>query len=386
MIFLEDKCYVDKGIEPENRSNLMEFNNIASNIENFKDYGYYDYMITSKAGNNFFSLFEYKSEEEKEKKCLYLKQQYQKECINIIENLGNNTYADEQIILNYLEYIRLCGMYENYSLSNYELENKDVDKDYLHAKRLLYSWISQCRYNIALFGKGVCYSQAKFLSDLLANSNLSKAEYQMVYTFDTTAGMQSHEVCGMEKANSSLSDDDYCVIALDPTIYNGTIKSIKTGFLHGFPKHDVIQEIDFNDEDILKARKNVLDYCSKKYDMQNLLIELGINNELSDDEKLHLILEYLENNVVSIEYYISACSVEYQNREFEIGKLFELLCYSAGLEYEMVGNGKRSNTVYNVKIGDKNIKIDFIEILSNKKLNKGKSGNAYVKRLGEFEY
>lgn len=385
MAFLEDKCYVEAGVQSEFESTLIDFNNIANDIESFKNYGYYDYMTASEAGSNFFSLFECQSKEEKEKNCLYLKQSYEKECLNIIEHLGNDTYTDEEKILNYLEYIRLCGMYENYSLSNYELENPEADKDYLYRKKAFYPSISQCRYNIALFGKGVCYSQSRFLADLLANSNLLKSEYQRVFSFVTPGGnVELHEICGMDKENSSLEDEDYCTITLDPTIYDGTIKSMKTGFSYGFSKNNIIQEIDFDEEDILKARKRVLDYCSKKYDMKNLLIELGIHDGLSDDEKLKLILEYLENNIVSLEYYISVCSVEYQNREFEIGKLFELLCYSSGLKYKMISNGKRSNTIYNVKIEDKNIKIDFIEFLSNQKANRGKSDNIYVKKLSEY--
>ena len=81
----------------------------------------------------------------------YMYAKLKKELEDVVSTLGCEHFSLEEKIINFLEYIRLNGMYES-----------------IGEKAAI---LSQEAINIALLGKGVCNSQSKFLELLLLSSN-----------------------------------------------------------------------------------------------------------------------------------------------------------------------------------------------------------------------
>ena len=118
------------------------------------------YMESSTASKSFFDNTDVDD----------LMSKYEEELIRVSEALGNSTFSSKQKMLNFLEYIRMSGMYENIDMRKFLMPQT-------------VSAISQSGINVALLGKGVCASQASFLRDLLITSG-EDAITRKVYFID----------------------------------------------------------------------------------------------------------------------------------------------------------------------------------------------------------
>ena len=94
------------------------------------------YMESSTASKNFFDNVDVDD----------LMAKYEEELIRVSKALGNSTFPSKQKMLNFLEYIRINGMYENIDMRDFFMPQTVAA-------------ISQSGINIALLGKGVCASQ-----------------------------------------------------------------------------------------------------------------------------------------------------------------------------------------------------------------------------------
>lgn len=146
------------------------------------------YMESSTASKSFFDNVDVDD----------LMAKYEKELIRVSETLGNSTFSSKQKMFNFLEYIRMNGMYENIDMSKFFVPGT-------------VSAISQSGINIALLGKGVCASQASFLRDLLITSG-EDAMTRTVYFIDENGMTEDQHL-----VTHACSSEDGTNFFLDPT-------------------------------------------------------------------------------------------------------------------------------------------------------------------------
>lgn len=265
---------------------------------------------------------------------------------DIISNLGNDNYSDEEKILNYLEYIRLCGMYEN--IANFD-EYKDMFGNSIVSK------ISQTPLNIILLGKGVCASQAKALEYLINFSNID--EFDKCSEFSIIIGGEMHSIVGAE----IIKNEPETLTTFDPTTYLGTLESLQYGFNHSKIQCAISNEYFKVDENqIKKSRETVLKYLVNKYDIKNLLSQIKGFENASVSSKVNLIENYIMKNTV-VDNLLEFGSICLKDKEIENGKMFEIMCFAAGIPVDFICKDKKSETVYYVKCGDQIKEIDFKE-------------------------
>ena len=275
---------------------------------------------------------------------------------DIISNLGNDNYTDEEKILNYLEYIRLCGMYEN--IANFD-EYRDMFGNALISK------ISQTPLNIILLGKGVCASQAKALEYLINFSNIDK--FDNCSETSIFIGKDMHSIVGAE----IIKNEPETLTTFDPTTYLGTLESLQYGFKHSKIQFKTSNEyFKVNESQIKKSRETVLKYLVNKYDIKSLLSQIDGFENASVLGKVNLIENYIMKNTV-VDDLLEFGSISLKDKEIENGKMFEIMCFAAGIPVEFTCEDKKSETVYYVRCDGQIKEINFKEkyMLAKEQLN-----------------
>jgi len=271
------------------------------------------YMNASTASKEFFSNL---NEED-------LLVKYEEELARVTEVLGNSGFSCNQKILNFLEYIRLNGMYENIDINTFPMP-KHV------------AAISKSGLNVALLGKGVCASQASFLRDLLITSGELSRTSQI--SFINNEGISEDEHLIAYTTNSE--NETYF---LDPTWYNGTVKSIE-GSLNSarIPEEtrNQLTPLNVTQEEIEEARSNALEYLIERYQIRDLSEQLEIK-EVSDLEKQIRILAFIEKNIAPASEKLKCRSVVIGEREIEVGKLLELFYKANDIPYTLQCSGDK---------------------------------------------
>lgn len=279
---------------------------------------YISYMEASTASKAFFSA------DPKE-----LVKKYFAEIESISSYLGDESFSKKQKILNFMEYIRMSGMYENLPKSSVQ-------------NQVAYPRISQSGLSIAILGKGVCKSQAEFLSHLLIASDMEAYNYQVqFYDRETGNYIDSHEVVTAE-----ISDDEN--FFLDPTWYNGSSESLRGSF----DKVDFTEErkktlsiLDTTAQEIEEARENVQNYLIRRYGIEEISQQLGLDS-CGDLEKQMRILTFMEKNLAPTNQELSIRSVVMGSHELEVGKLLELFYKANRIPYRILFEEDRLNTIY----------------------------------------
>lgn len=282
-----------------------------------------NYMDASSASQTFFSTLNEET----------LAFKYDTELGRICNALGNSSFSFDEKVLNFLEYIRLCGMYENLSRNKFFLHGMLED-------------LSKTGINIALLGKGVCSSQANFLRDLLLKSG-ENANSNKLYFFDKNGNVEdTHFVTYVfSKRQDSL-------LFLDPTWYNGTLKSISGSFDSACRIDDTnapLSLLDVNQEQILSARNTVLDYLINRFGIQDISRQLGIANATDLDKQIRM-LAFMERNLAPATESLSCRSVVLYNREIECGKLLEMFYRANNIPYLLNCSGDKSESSYTTSI------------------------------------
>ena len=236
------------------------------------------YMESSTASKSFFDNTDVDD----------LMSKYEEELIRVSEILGNSTFSSKQKMLNFFEYIRMSGMYENIDMSKFFIPGT-------------VSAISQSGINIALLGKGVCASQASFLRDLLITSG-EDAITKKVYFIDEDGMIEDQHL-----VTYACSSNDGANFFLDPTWYNGTINSLEGSFnsadipalLEDLDKEEVIKLFRILPKEQAGEAFSYMDPYMKEKLIQDLTdAELkNILDELFMDDTVDLI-EEMPSNVV----------------------------------------------------------------------------------------
>lgn len=283
---------------------------------------YINYMDASSASKAFFSA------EPKE-----LVEKYFEEIESVSSYLGDESYSQKQKILNFMEYIRISGMYEN--LSSGSVQNQQV-----------YPSISQSGLSIAILGKGVCTSQAEFLSHLLIASDMEAYHYQVQFhDKETGKYIDSHEVVTAEVLDTGN-------FFLDPTFYNGSLESLRGSFdMADFTeeRRNTLSILDVTEQEIEEARETAQNYLIKRYGIKEISQQLGLES-CGDLEKQMRILTFMEKNLAPTNQELAIRSVVMGSHELEVGKLLELFYKANGIPYKMQFDEGKQNTIYTTMI------------------------------------
>ena len=277
------------------------------------------YMESSTASKNFFDNVDVDD----------LMAKYEEELIRVSKALGNSTFPSKQKMLNFLEYIRINGMYENIDMRNFFMPQTVAA-------------ISQSGINIALLGKGVCASQARFLRDLLLTSG-EEAITKKVYFIDEDGIIEDQHL--VTYACSSNTGTNFF---LDPTWYNGTINSLEGSFNSAdiSEQHrSLLSILDVTQEEIESARNKVQEYLIERFQIKDISTQLGID-KASDLDKQIRMLTFMEKHLSPASGSLNCRSVVLGDREIECGKLLELFYKANNIPYILKCSGDKYNSAY----------------------------------------
>ncbi len=277
------------------------------------------YMESSTASKNFFDNVDVDD----------LMAKYEEELIRVSEALGDSTFSSKQKMLNFLEYIRINGMYENIDMRNFFMPQTVAT-------------ISQSGINIALLGKGVCASQAKFLRDLLLTSG-EEAITKKVYFIDEDGIIEDQHL-----VTYACSSNNGTNFFLDPTWYNGTINSLEGSFNSAdiSERHrSLLSILDVTQEEIESARSKVQEYLIERFQIKDISTQLGID-KASDLDKQIRMLTFMEKYLSPASESLNCRSVVLGDREIECGKLLELFYKANNIPYILKCSGDKYNSAY----------------------------------------
>lgn len=285
-----------------------------------------DYINYSKASKKFYEMSDFN-----ELKAFYL------------HDIQTTTSAFKQlnkkeIMIAYMELIRLSVMYENIGEKA--------------------SLLSQTGLNASLLGKGVCDSQAKYLCNLLLASNI-KAIARKIYEKG-----HNHTV-----VIAQLGDKN---ILLDPTNYDGN----KNVFIKGTEVYkmyfgdDELSSLEVNYDEIIFARKITMRHLVKKFKIDELSTKLQLDT-LDYDEKVIKIINFIQDNLISkVSDNMETRGVEFNDREFDPGKLIELLFFANQMDYNLIPTGRgKANNYLSLKLFDQDIVMNPQGISENHQYN-----------------
>ena len=254
---------------------------------------------------------------------------YEEELIRVSKALGNSTFPSKQKMLNFLEYIRINGMYENIDMRNFFMPQTVAA-------------ISQSGINIALLGKGVCASQARFLRDLLLTSG-EEAITKKVYFIDEDGIIEDQHL-----VTYACSSNNGTNFFLDPTWYNGTINSLEGSFNSAdiSEQHrSLLSILDVTQEEIESARNKVQEYLIERFQIKDISTQLGID-KASDLDKQIRMLTFMEKHLSPASGSLNCRSVVLGDREIECGKLLELFYKANNIPYILKCSGDKYNSAY----------------------------------------
>lgn len=277
------------------------------------------YMESSTASKNFFDNVDVDD----------LMAKYEEELIRVSKALGNSTFPSKQKMLNFLEYIRINGMYENIDM-----------RDFFWSQTV--AAISQSGINIALLGKGVCASQARFLRDLLLTSG-EEAITKKVYFIDEDGIIEDQHL-----VTYACSSNNGTNFFLDPTWYNGTINSLEGSFNSAdiSEQHrSLLSILDVTQEEIESARNKVQEYLIERFQIKDISTQLGID-KASDLDKQIRMLTFMEKHLSPASGSLNCRSIVLGDREIECGKLLELFYKANNIPYILKCSGDKYNSAY----------------------------------------
>lgn len=285
-----------------------------------------DYINYSKASKKFYEMSDFN-----ELKAFYL------------HDIQTTTSAFKQlnkkeIMIAYMELIRLSVMYENIGEKA--------------------SLLSQTGLNASLLGKGVCDSQAKYLCNLLLASNI-KSIARKIYEKG-----HNHTV-----VIAQLGDKN---ILLDPTNYDGN----KNVFIKGTEVYkmyfgdDELSSLEVNYDEILSARKITMKHLVEKFKINELSTKLQLDT-LDHDEKVIKIINFIQDNLIpKVSDNRETRGVEFNDREFDPGKLIELLFFANQMDYNLIPTGRgKANNYLSLKLFDQDMVMNTQGISENHQYN-----------------
>lgn len=271
----------------------------------------------------------------------YMYTKLKKELQDVVYTLGDENFSLEEKVLNFLEYIRLNGMYESIG------EKAAV--------------LSQEAINIALLGKGVCNSQSRFL-ELLFIASHEEANILRIRKFE-----ESQDIYSEHQVTVVKFDKDKFYF-LDPTSYNGKLSSMRyklsdKNFYNGKPNG--LYDFYVSEEKINESRKNVYEYLIERYNIKGISERLHME-DLTDLEKQATIITYLESILVPVTEKVNFRSIILDGKEIEVSKALELFYYANHIEFTPIFGKPKYNCMFLIKINDKEAAINPPTLFSKK--------------------
>lgn len=266
---------------------------------------------------------------------------YEKNLEHIVGMIYNENFSKKQNVLNVLEYMRIMTMYENVK------QKTSADKEIMD--------LSRYPLFLSVFGKGFCYSQAKFARDILLHMGLRAGDFDIdIYKYNS-----KWLKTGIPHQDTSVEiDNEYYTI--DPTEYDGTLDGMQ------FKVHPqnakkiralkVRTDFSATQEEIKESRNFVLSKLVKELGIDKISKELKLENK-KDLQKQCTIMAFVEsrlNLTKNLETHMSSANLNGIN--LEVGKLIELFFYQNNINYDIeCRKNNRKNTMYNTKIGKSNV-------------------------------
>ncbi len=263
----------------------------------------------------------------------YMYAKLKKELQDIVYTLGDEHYSLEEKVLNFLEYIRINGMYES-------IGEKAAS-------------LSQEAINIALLGKGACNSQSRFLEMLLIASNEESNVLRI-------KGIAENQEVSLEHQVTVVKFDKDKYYFLDPTVYNGRLSSMHyklsdENFYNGKPNE--LCDFYVSEEKVNKSRKKVYEYLIERYHIKGISEQLHME-DLTDLEKQATIITYLESILVPAIEKVNFRSIVLDGKEMEVSKALELFYYANDIKFIPIFGKPKYHCMFLIKIDDKEAVIN----------------------------
>ncbi|MEG1457589.1 MAG: hypothetical protein RR984_01370 [Bacilli bacterium] len=283
--------------------------------------------------SKYYSYFDFSDHNRDEVISLYVM-----ELKKIISEFGNDSFSDDEKILNYLEYFRLFVSYLPYKSS--------TDYPYLS---------NESRYMSSLLGHGTCISQAYFLRDLLKYSNIKK--YGEFNITETNIGHSHTFISGKDM----MSGDN---IFIDPVLYRGSVISLEQTLRRDNARH--LSDFFIDESQIFDARNRVLSYG---------VFKCGFNNS---EEDINEISNSLLDASCFDACFNSGCT-SVLGKKMDIGKVFEMYCYALNINYNFICSEDRRNAVYSIYNNDTVHQYDFRSMFCNESIRRRHSSKYCAK-------
>lgn len=338
-----------------------EYKHLSEVVKSVKEHspGILDYINSSEPSSTFYSFFDLKDENDLHDFGSLLGL-YARNLNDVVLNLGNQHFTDREKILNFLEFIRLSCCDENYQINEYDFTDVSLLPE-----------LSYGRMNAALLGKGVCSSQSKFLKDLITYSNTLPYGKVRTETIVDADGLHDIVVLNCEDANRAIT--------LDPKNYVGSVGSVKRGFdCKKLWLGNTFEGKGFRvtRKDLLKARKNALNYCVHKYGIDELAKQ-DFQGETAE-EQVEKIERFISSYTTNCDHSLNFDTISVRGHEFEVGKFFEMACHACEIDYQLEVPAKKNRAYTRIVLPTINRKIDFVKQFENGDFQK-KAGSNYVK-------
>lgn len=276
---------------------------------------------------------------------------YEKNIRHIVGTIYNPQFSKKQNVLNVLEYIRIMTMYEN------------VKQKYSEDRRIMD--LSRYPIFLSVFGKGFCYSQAKFTRDILLHMGINSGDFYIdIYNADN-----SHNKTGVPHQQTLLQLDNDCFF-IDPTDYDGSLDGIQFKVQpqnkEKLEKFGVRTDFSATQEEIKKSRDFVLPKLIKELEIDQISKRLKLEGKGSL-QKQCTIMAFVEsrlNLTRNLETHMISANLNGVN--IEVGKLIELFLYQNNIKYELeCRKSNRKNTMYKTEIGGNTVCLCPVLLYSN---------------------
>lgn len=275
---------------------------------------------------------------------------YKKNIKHIVEMIYNPKFSKKQNVLNVLEYARVMVMYEN------------VKRKYTADRQIMD--LSRYPIFLSVYGKGFCYSQARFTRDILLEMGFRAADFY-IDVYKSTNNQEE----GIPHQQTLVELDNDCYF-IDSTDYYGSLDGVQ--FKVQPENQEKLKSVgvrtDFSatQEEIRKSRNYVLSKLVKELEIDKISRQLKLD-EKGDLEKQCVIMAFVEsrlNLTKNLETHMASANLNGVN--IEVGKLIELFLFQNNIEYDIeCKRENRKDTIYKTKIGQNEISVCPTLLFSN---------------------
>lgn len=262
---------------------------------------------------------------------------YEKKIDSIAEITYNPNFSKKQNALNVLEYNRIMSMYENVIQ-----KTQDDKKMFKLNKNPIF---------LAFLGKGLCFAQAKFVRDIFQRLNINSIDF----TVDSYKHTLDYSIFNRIHFATTVELDDNKIYGIDPTIYNGNLKSLavyaRPQSKQSLESMGIRTDFSATQEEIYISRNFVFPKLIKMLEIDKISKQLDLENQ-QDLQKQCTIITFIESRLnLTGDLKTKSCSANINGVNIEVGKLMELFFYQNNIEYSIKCDRDKRNSVYQTRLG-----------------------------------